>query len=265
MTQWVFVYRVDGGTPKMVQRTSIPNAFVGLAWAPDSRRFYVSGGADDRVLVYSRRGESFVFDAPAILLGHDSNGSAAQPNYDGGLLSKTPAGGARAKALSIVYGAIASGVGVSKDGRTLAVANMQNDSVSIVDVAKRKVVKEVALYAPGGRDAHGEYPYGVAILSSASGGAVKTYVSSLRDGDIAVVRGGRVESFIAIGGEPNALTLSADGAKLYAANGDLDEIDVIDTTTDALVRRMSMDRPGQNSAARARTELPSTKTARDCT
>jgi YVTN family beta-propeller protein len=244
LTQWVFVYRVDGDAPKMVQRIAIPNAFVGLAWAPDGSRFYVSGGVDDRVLVYARRGRSFVFDAPAVLLGHDSHGSAAQPDYDGGLLSKTPAGGNRAKALSIVYGAIASGLAVSKDG-TLAVANMQNDSVSFVDMTKRKVTAEVALYSPGGREAHGEYPYGVAIVSSMSGAAATTYVSSLRDGDIAVVRGGRVERFIDTGGAPNALALSTDGTKLYAANGGLDEIDVIDTATGVLARRISLDRPSQ--------------------
>ena len=158
LTQWVFVYRVDCGAPKVVQRISIPNAFVGLAWAPDGSRFYVSGGVDDRVLVYARRGGSFVFDAPAVLLGHDSHGSAAQPDYDGGLLSKTRAGGSRAKALSIVYGAIAAGLVVSRDGRTLAVANMQNDSVSFVDMTKRKVTAEVALYAPGGREAQRRIP-----------------------------------------------------------------------------------------------------------
>ena len=101
LTQWVFVYRVDCGAPKVVQRISIPNAFVGLAWAPDGSRFYVSGGVDDRVLVYARRGGSFVFDAPAVLLGHDSHGSAAQPDYDGGLLSKRePAAAARKRSRS---------------------------------------------------------------------------------------------------------------------------------------------------------------------
>ena len=52
---------------------------------------------------------------------------------------------------------------------------------------------------------------------------------------------GRIE----VGGEPNAVLLSADGSKLYVANGDLDEIDVIDTASDGLARRISVDRPGQ--------------------
>ncbi len=52
-------------------------------------RFYVSGGIDDRIAVYAKHGEIFFeFDAPAIILGHNSDGTRLCPKYDGGILAR---------------------------------------------------------------------------------------------------------------------------------------------------------------------------------
>jgi pimeloyl-ACP methyl ester carboxylesterase/DNA-binding beta-propeller fold protein YncE len=248
LTQWIFVYRFGAaGAPQVVQRIAIPDAFVGLAWAPDSRRFYVSGGIDDRVAVFARRGASFALDPPEITLGHDSDAAAPLPNYDGGVNGQTIAG-RNARGLDIQFGALAAGLSLSGDGRLLGIANMQNDSLSLVDTRTRKVVREVRLHRAGSLAAHGEYPYGAAIRNSGTGGAAETiYVSSLRDGEVDAVRltGDGAVDRIELGGEPNALLLSRDGSMLYAANGDLDEVDAIDTATNVLVHRISVDRPGQ--------------------
>jgi YVTN family beta-propeller protein len=42
------------------------------------------------------------------------------------------------------------------------------------------------------------------------------------------------------------MVLSADQLRLYVANGDLDEIEVIDTTKDVVTSRISVARPGYN-------------------
>jgi YVTN family beta-propeller protein len=249
LTQWIFVYHLGADErPQIAQRIAIPDAFVGLAWAPDSRRFYVSGGIDDRVAVFTRRGASFALDPPEIILGHDGNPAAPLPNYDGGVNGHTIAG-RNARGLEIGFGALAAGLSLSADGRLLGVANMQNDSLSLVDTRTRKVVQEVRLHRAGSLAAHGEYPYGVAVRSSSADGAAQAlYVSSLRDGEVDVVRvtgDATAIDRIEVGGEPNALLLSRDGSTLYAANGDLDEVDVIDTSSNILVRRISVDRPGQ--------------------
>ncbi len=246
LTQWIFAYRVAArGALQLQQRIAIPDAFAGLAWAPDSRRFYVSGGIDDRIAVYGRRGTTFALDAPEILLGHNTNQTAPLPNYDGGILAKTIAG--RRDADATGFSAVAAGIALSADGETMAVANMQNDSVSLVDTRSRRILREIALYKPGTLVAHGEYPYDVAMRSG-PGSARRLYVSSLRDGEVDAVRiDGGVTTIkrIAVGGEPNALLLSPDGERLYVANGDRDEIDVVDTRADALARRIGVDRPGQ--------------------
>jgi YVTN family beta-propeller protein len=245
LTQWIFVYHVRDGNLEFSQHIPVPDTFIGLAWAPDGTRFYVSGGIDDRVLVFRRHDTAFAYDAPAILLGHNHHNADPLPDYDGGILAHTKAG-ARGKDLGLGFSALAAGLAVSADGRTLAVANMQNDSLSIADSATRHVTREVRLFRPGSLRAHGEYPYGVAILPRTAGGRTqKIYVTSLRDGDVAVIAKSAAPGFIGLGGEPNALLPDASGTHLYVANGDLDEVDVIDTATDRLERRIGVDRPNQ--------------------
>jgi hypothetical protein len=90
--EWVFVYRVerDGSVTKQQQLT-LPSTYSGLVWGPDATRFYVSGGANDRVHVYRRSGDAFVPDAPFILLGHNSNQTAPESRPDGNIFKGTRA------------------------------------------------------------------------------------------------------------------------------------------------------------------------------
>lgn len=247
LTQWIFVYHVAAdGSLQFVQHIAIPDAFVGLAWAPDGQRFYVSGGIDDRIVVYARQGDAFALDSPAIILGHNSDDSAPLPKYDGGINAHTPAGVRDPDGLG--FTAVAAGLSMSPDGRELVVANMQNDSISLIDTQSRKVTREVPLYAPGSTSPRGEYPYGLALTATGDGELDRVYVSSMRDGEVDSVRFLYTEvtaGRIVLGGEPNALLLSRDGSHLYVSNGDLDEVDVIDTASDGLTRRISVDRPGQ--------------------
>src|SRR5213078_4189755 len=74
--EWVFVYDVTSGKLVKKQQINIPNTYNGLAWAKDGSRFFVSGGIDDRVYVYTFNGSQYVPDAPFILLGHNSNQTA---------------------------------------------------------------------------------------------------------------------------------------------------------------------------------------------
>ncbi len=130
---------------------------------------------------------------------------------------------------------MAAGLALSDDGATLYVANMQNDSLSVVDVATRRVTKEIRFFTPGGRVAHGEYPFWVVAKGGVAGAVAKVYTSSLRDGEI-MVTGASGEHTIVVGGEPNKMELSPDARWLYVANGDLDVVDVIDTADDRLAR-----------------------------
>ncbi len=237
--EWVFVYDVSSGKLVKQQQINVPNTFSGLVWAPDGQGFYVSGGIDDRVYVYHRNGNTFEPAAPFILLGHNSKQTDPLPAYDGGLLKGTPAELA-------ATGAVVAGIDVSRDGKTLVAANLENDSISIVDTITRKVVKEVKFFVPGGQVATGEYPYWVQLTSSANGAAAKAYVSSQRDNEV-MVYSFKDGSFsrIAVGNQPNKMLLSPNQQLLYVANGNSDSISVINTRLDQVVQTFSMARPGE--------------------
>jgi hypothetical protein len=95
--EWVFVYDVSKGVAKKTQQIPIPNTYEGLAWYPNGQGFYVSGGIDDRVLIFGAvpsepLAARYQPSAPFAILNHNSNDSAPIPNYDGGLLAHTAAG-----------------------------------------------------------------------------------------------------------------------------------------------------------------------------
>src|SRR6185437_14485891 len=169
--EYVFIYDVTHNPPVKRQALLIPNTYMGMAWAPDGKTFYVSGGMDDNVHIFtqdqnpdqkeSRWSESL----PAIALGHKHG-----LGIDDGEESKDG-----------LTKPIAAGLAVSKDGMRLLVANNANDSVSLIDLAQKKIIAELDL-RPGKNDPAqknvpgGEYPYDVVFK-----GNDKAYVSSLRD------------------------------------------------------------------------------------
>lgn len=244
MAEWVFVYSVerDGSVTKK-QQLNLPNTYSGLTWGPDATRFYVSGGANDRVYVYRRSGDSFVPDTPFVLLGHNSDQTAPISTPDGNIFK-----GTRAAAVvpQILSSAVVAGLAVSRDGKTLVAANFENDSVSIVDTATRSVTREVRFTVPGATTPLGEFPYDVAIVSNPDGSARTAYVTSQRDDQVMAVDV-RTGSFaaIAVGGQPNRMALTRDQKQLYVVNGNTDSISVIDTGSHKVTRTISLSRAGE--------------------
>ena len=245
--EWVFVYDVARGKALKTQQIPIPDTYEGLAWDPSGSSFYVSGGIDDRVLIYKAKpaappSQRYQPDGPFAILGHNSNDSAPIPNYDGGLLAGTPAGKA---APLLVTGAIAGGLDVSRDGKTMVVANYGNASASIVDLTTRQKTNEVVFYTPGSLVPQGEYPFWVAVKSDyASGQYVKSYVTSQRDNQVMVVTGSKLTKIIPVPSGPNKAVLNGDQSVLYVACGNDDSIVAIDTATDAISYKIGLGRAG---------------------
>jgi YVTN family beta-propeller protein len=241
--EWVFVFDVSGGTPVKKQQINIPNTYNGLVWVPDGKRFFASGGIDDRVYAYRLDGGQYVPDAPFILLGHNSDQTAPFPKYDGGLLKDTPAGKLFP---ALATGAVVAGLDVSKDGKTLVAANFMNDSISVIDTASRKVLKEIKFFEAGGTVPTGEYPFDVAVKSSNAGAAVTAYVTSQRDDEVlAVDLGTGTRTRIKVGSQPNKVLLTPNQQFLYVANGNSDTVSVINTLNNQVVGTISLARPGE--------------------
>jgi YVTN family beta-propeller protein len=134
-------------------------------------------------------------------------------------------------------------VAIDEQGKHAIVANYENDSVSIVDLAT-STVKEVDL-RPGKVEpsqtgvAGGEYPYWVTCKG------MKAYVSSQRDREVVVVDilAAAVRKRIAVGSQPNKMVLSHDKRLLFVANGGSDSVSIIDTRTDLVVEELPVAAP----------------------
>jgi YVTN family beta-propeller protein len=250
--EWVFVFDVRGTKPVKKQQINIPNTYAGLLWDPSGTRFYVAGGIDDRVEIFKNANTgasadgSYVPDAPFVLLNHNQPADVPVQEYPtGGLFATTPINNnSVAQDMFMPFSALAAGLAISPDGTTLYVANYQNDSLSIINTATRTISNEIHFFVPGQATAVGEMPYWPVVVSNAQGAPVKTYVSSQRDGQVLDVSASGSVNVITVGGEPNRMALSADQLRLYVANGDLDEIEVIDTAKDVVRSRISVARPG---------------------
>ena len=213
-TEFVFLYDVSGSKPAQRQAIGIPNTFQGVAWAPSGERLYVAGGVDDVVYEFVRGDGGFVL-ARKFPLGHAAGvGLAVKPE--------------------------AGALAVSPDGKRLLVANFQNDSVSLIDMAsgavhdqdlRPGVIDPAKTGAPGG-----SFPR--AVIWTAD---TRAYVASERDRELIALNiagtDATVAARIAMPGQPVAL--AARGDRLYAAQDNADAVAVVDIESDRVVEEIA--------------------------
>jgi YVTN family beta-propeller protein len=228
-SEYIFVFDIHSN-PVQRQALRIPNAYVGLAWAPDGSHFYVGGGKDDNVHVFSQQDGKWSETERPIALGHKTGLGVAD----------------RSETKVAPLDPMVAGVAVSPDGKRLLVANHQNDSVSLIDLETNQVTAELDL-RPGKINpvqtgvAGGEYPYGVAFVSDD-----KAYVSSLRDREIVALStkptlavSGRIKTH----GQPGKLVINRAGTLLFAAADNSDSVVIVDTAKDKIVAEIKTTAP----------------------
>lgn len=222
--EYAFIYDVTHNPPVKRQALPIPNTYLGIAWAPDGKTFFVSGGMDDNVHIFTQDQDEARWSEslPAIALGHKHG-----LGIDDGEESKDG-----------LTKPVAAGLAISKDGTRLLVANSENDSVSLIDLAQKKVVAELDL-RPGRNDPAkknvpgGEYPYDVAFK-----GNDKAYVSSLRDREIVVLdlhAAPAITARIKTHGQPGKMILNPAQTVLLAVADNSDSVIIVDTTKDRIL------------------------------
>ncbi|HEX6745963.1 MAG TPA: bifunctional YncE family protein/alkaline phosphatase family protein [Longimicrobium sp.] len=186
---------------RVLQTVDQPAAFVGLAFSPDGRTLYASGGNQDVVYRYAWANGAATLRDSLVL-------AVKQPGKSG---TRYP-----------------SGIGVSPDGRWLYVAENLADSMAVVDLSTGRVTRRFATEP---------YPYGVAVAPdgrvyvSAWGGATVSAFAR---------RGGRLVSAgrIAVGRHPSSLLLNRAGTRLFAASASTDRIAVVDTRTRRVIAQL---------------------------
>ncbi len=248
--EYVFVYDVSTATPVKRQVIKVPNTYTGIAFAPDGSKFYVAGGADDNV-------HTFVSGAS----GYTETGDGAVPEPIAlGHLVVSDAGKKIGGGVGLLQLPVASGLAVTADGKRLVVANHYNDSVTVVDLTTGAIAQELDLRPgkSGGTSgtAGGENPFGVAIVGSNT-----AYVSAERDREIVVIDlsgpKASIVKRIPVEGTPNKILLNKDQTKLYVAADNSDDVNVIDTQTNTVTRKLvTMTLAGSTSTRRYRGAAP---------
>src|SRR5262245_18024312 len=235
-TQYIFFYNVEGANrarPALTQVIKQVNSHVGLAFSLDGNTLYAAGGNDDAVYVYTRSGGVFAAAVP-IPLNHFAPGAT---------------GSARNKGVGLSVQPNASGLDLSADGKTLVVANNYNDSISVIDTATKLVRYEHDLRPffannearNGG--VGGTFPYAVVLKGNGT-----AYVSSDRDREVIVVDAssltqGRLIKRIKLDGNGLGMTLDASQSKLYVAQDNADQVAVVDTSTNNVIRKIDARAP----------------------
>lgn len=228
-TEFVFVFDISTGTPRQLQAVPVPNAFSGIAWAPNGNAFYVAGGQDDNVHTFTRGAGGWAESGTPIALHHTEFGV---PQAAGNGLFSLPTFGAAVSPL-------AAGVAVTADGHKLIVVNLENDSLSIADLSNGNAVTELDLRPGRSNPADAGVPGGEFPFWAAVKGSDTVYVSSERDREIVVVSlaGTKpvVSTRIPVAGNPNKMVLNKAQTRLYVTADNSDRLFVIDTRSNTVV------------------------------
>jgi YVTN family beta-propeller protein len=194
---------LDRRTGQIVQTELQPATFLGLVFSPDGRSLYTSGGNQDVVYRYDwAAGHATLADSFQLAI--------KQPNRSG---TSYPAG-----------------IGVSRDGTHLYVAENLFDSLAVIDVASKRVVQRFATE---------RYPYGVVVAPdgrvfvSAWGGNTVSIFAPNADGTL------KDDGRLRVARHPSALTLSADGSRLFVASGSTDRVAVVDTRARRVIAELN--------------------------
>ncbi|HEX3580733.1 MAG TPA: YncE family protein, partial [Thermoanaerobaculia bacterium] len=192
---------VDLKTRQVTQTLKQDAAFYGVAFSPDAKHLYVSGGNDDSIFCYTWTNGTATLERK-IVLGKQKEDKTG---------SRYPAG-----------------IAVSKNGRYLYVAENVGNALAVVDLQSDNI----------DRLATDHYPYAVEVASDgkvyvSAWGADTVSVFGTRSNGTLFHR-----TRIAVGRRPSALASNRSGSRLYAALGGSDHIAVIDTEKRRVVKQL---------------------------
>ena len=144
-TDWVFVFDTTGPVPVQKQALQVKNTYNGIVFDPSGTTFYVAGGRDDNMHIFTLTAGVWAEQAGSPLaLRHTSQAGGVVPE--------------------------AAGIAITADGNTIVVTNYENDSISVVTKSGGAWTKTADFdLRPGKIDpalkgtAGGAYPFWVTI------------------------------------------------------------------------------------------------------
>jgi len=200
---------VDRKSGAVVQTLPQIAAFLGLAFAPDGKTLYASGGNDDSIFVYRWNGSEATADGRIDLVERPKPEPNAKPQNPEG--TQYPAG-----------------IAISKNGRLLYIAENLGDTLAVLNLDTKRVIQRMKT---------DRYPYTVVVDArgdvyvSAWGDATLNRFRARADGTL------RRIARIVVGRHPSAMLVR--GTRLYVASASTDSISVVDTSTSKVVRTLN--------------------------
>ncbi|WP_235459448.1 bifunctional YncE family protein/alkaline phosphatase family protein [Streptomyces olivochromogenes] len=198
---------VDPEDSEVVQTISYPSpqaVFTGLAFSPDGRRAYASGGGREIIHTYDVRDGRLTETSPIKL---------PTKNPEGQPVNMYPAG-----------------LAVTPDGKRLVVADRLADAATVVNLGDGSMAT-VAV---------GHAPYAVALAEDGGTAFVTNQggdtVSVLDLSGASPVQ----QTAVKVGTHPNAVITDAAHRTLYVANGDSDQVSVVDVATRKVTRTIGL-------------------------
>ena len=183
------VQLLDAATGRVLDTRVVPAAWAGLAWAPDGRTLYASGGQHNRIHCLKIEGEKLRPDS-ALVLGEK------WPKQKIGV----------------------AGLAVDGHRQVLYAVTREDNSLYTFDLKTRKILRTLKLPA----EAYDALlsPDGAHLYISLWGGhAVAVY-------DVAQQQ---LLASIPVESHPNDLAITRDGRRLFVANANSNSVSVIDT------------------------------------
>ncbi len=233
-----FLSVLDATTGKLVSQIGVgndggrnkPALYVGLAFGPSpnaegSLSLYASHGPEDKVAVYTVGMDGKLTDTGHSLddpSGLPAEAKAARPNF-------------------------LAGLALSADGRRCYAVHNETSaftdykgSVSVIDTASNRVLGKVTTPA---------FPYAIAVRTESAGNAETVYVASERDGVVSILDASKPEALslvknVAVGDHPMALLLDKAQRRLFVANASSDDVSILDTATNRVMRTLPLRPPG---------------------
>ncbi|MDF1880176.1 hypothetical protein JHD50_02470 [Sulfurimonas sp. MAG313] len=211
-SEYVFIYDVSKHIPVQKQVLHLANTFYGISWHPLKDAFFVSGGVDDKILYFTKT-NGLYHKEKELKLGHKSG-------------------------LGLHVKPMASELALNKNGSLLAVSNMENDSVSLIDVKSFTLLDEIDL-RPGKNDIKdkakpgGEFPFGLAFVHDS------IYVASMRDYELVQLKIQdktlHIQERIKVGSQPTRILYDNAHDVLFVANSRSDSISAINTKNNHVI------------------------------
>ena len=208
------VMTVDTGSGEVTSTIDYkaPEAvFLGLAFSPDGKRAFASGGPTNKIRTYDVSAGALTERDPLVLGTLDDDGETTNP--------------------------FPAGIAVSADGATVYAADNLANALSVLDVATGDETRvplsdatcEIGPFGDGSNGTACLFPNSV-VLSKDGGTA---WVSNWGTNSISVVdlKAGKAKGTITVGSHPSAMALNPRRDELFVANTDSDSVAVIDTTT----------------------------------